>query len=87
MSTTINDRLKARLQQAVDNHLPAALALYRHIHANPELSGQERATAGLRYYLEYVRRMAAGFAAVLRDRHAALERLAGPGVGTEHAME
>src|SRR5512137_1043521 len=46
VSTTINDRLKARLQQAVESHLPAALALYRHIHANPELSGQERATAG-----------------------------------------
>jgi hippurate hydrolase len=43
---TISTPLKERLRQSVESHLPAALALYRHIHAHPELSGQERATAG-----------------------------------------
>ena len=46
MPIPIDDELKERLRQAVEKHLPAALALYRQIHANPELSGHEVATAG-----------------------------------------
>lgn len=49
-----------------------------------ESGSEERAAAGLRYYLEHVRRMAAGFAAVLRQRRGVL---AAGGVGTENASE
>jgi hippurate hydrolase len=41
----LSERLKSRLNRAVEKHLPAALALYRQFHAHPELSGQEAQTA------------------------------------------
>jgi hippurate hydrolase len=41
----IVDDWKERLGRAVEKHLPPALALYRRIHARPELSGQEASTA------------------------------------------
>ena len=41
----IEIELKSRLQQTVDRHLPDAVALYRQLHAHPELSGCEAATA------------------------------------------
>jgi len=45
VSITISDPLKERLRQTVEKHLPTALSLYQQIHAHPELSGQEQATA------------------------------------------
>jgi hippurate hydrolase len=47
MAGPISYELKQRLQQAVEAHLLAALSLYKQIHAAPELSGQESATAAL----------------------------------------
>lgn len=41
----LNDDLKEKLNRAVENHLPAVIALYRHFHSHPELSGQEVNTA------------------------------------------
>jgi hippurate hydrolase len=41
----LNDPLKTRLTSAVEKHLPAVSRLYRHLHAHPELSGQEAETA------------------------------------------
>ncbi len=43
----VADEWKKRLYQLVEVHLPPALALYRRIHARPELSGEETATAAL----------------------------------------
>ena len=40
------DRARGVLRE-LDGSLPAIDALYRHLHANPELSGAERQTAGI----------------------------------------
>jgi amidohydrolase len=43
----LTEPLKARLNQAVEKHLPSVLELYRHLHRHPELSGQEVHTSAL----------------------------------------
>jgi hippurate hydrolase len=43
----VRQELEERVGQAVAGRLPEVLDLYRHLHAHPELSGQEAATAAL----------------------------------------
>jgi hippurate hydrolase len=43
----LDEKLKARLKQAVEKQLPGVSRLYRHLHRHPELSGQEANTAAL----------------------------------------